>query len=175
MKASNSKLQTSSQGEPPKGGTPYMETWFNTPERIAALEIEAARWFGTPFFPNGDTPGPRGGVSCQKLCSEIYKRAGWKAIEVPEVPMSHARFARGAANSLVMEFMDSCPHFNLALLPVLPGDMLGFRLGSVIHHCGVALGEGMFIHAIDHLGVVRALVADAIWSSRLAAVWRPIP
>src|SRR4051812_49016251 len=68
--------------------------WFNTPERVAALKAEAWRWVGTPFFANSDTPGPNGGVSCQKLASAIYKAVGCCEVETPEVQMSHARFSR---------------------------------------------------------------------------------
>ena len=32
---------------------------------------------GTPFFPNSNTPGPRGGVSCQKLVEGIYHGCGY--------------------------------------------------------------------------------------------------
>jgi len=164
----------------------HQTSWFNSPERIAALEREARRWLGTPFFPNSNTPGPRGGVSCQKLVSEIYRGVGFCDVPVPEVPMAHARFSR---RSLMLEFMESRPEFTL--LPsnnptiqqsnnptVLPGDLLGFRIYQTVHHMGIALDLAgratTFIHALDGVGTIISSLCDATWSSRLAAIWRPI-
>jgi cell wall-associated NlpC family hydrolase len=155
------------------------ETWFSTQERIAALEREARRWLGTPFFPNSNTPGPRGGVSCQKLVSEIYRGAGFCDVPVPEVPMAHARFSR---ESLMEKFMADRPEF-IRLPPpdspllwraVLPGDLLGFRIYRTIHHMGIAMPKRTFIHALDGMGTIISSLLDATWSSRMAAVWRPV-
>jgi cell wall-associated NlpC family hydrolase len=142
-------------------------SWFNTADRRHSLLLEAASWRGTPFMPNGNTKGM--GVSCQKLASEIYKNVGCCAVEVPEVPMSHARFSK---ESLLEPFMDARQEFERAW-PYEIGDLLGFRLGRVIHHCGIYLGKGDFIHAITGLGTVCSSLADATWSMRHAATWRP--
>lgn len=184
-------------GVPPSGGQPPLpETWFDTPERLAALEREARRWLGTPFFPNSNTPGPRGGVSCQKLVAEIYRGVGFCDVPVPEVPMAHARFS---TRSLMEEFLVRRPEmvrvawvvssqaagtalpleaatmqpFNAATL--LPGDLLGFRIYRTIHHMGIVLPQAMFVHALDGMGTIISSLMDATWSSRLAAVWRPNP
>jgi len=147
-------------------------TWFNTSDRITALEREAKRWLGTPFFPNSNMPGPRGGVSCQKLVSEIYRGAGFCDVPVPEVPMAHARFSR---RSLMLEFLDTRPEFErLEISGPVPGDLLGFQIYRTIHHMGCALTGGMFIHALDGMGTIISSLSDATWSSRLAAVWRPL-
>jgi cell wall-associated NlpC family hydrolase len=150
-------------------------TWFNTPDRIAALEREAQRWLGTPFFPNSNTPGPRGGVSCQKLVSEIYRSAGFCDVPVPEVAMAHARFSR---ESLMEKFMADRPEFtrlpSLGWRSVQPGDLLGFRIYRTVHHMGIALVGLRFVHALDGVGTNISSVSDATWSSRLAVVWRPI-
>jgi hypothetical protein len=37
-------------------------TYYDTPEKIAALLAAAAAWLGTPFRENSAVPGPRGGV-----------------------------------------------------------------------------------------------------------------
>ena len=156
-------------------------SWFNTAERIAALEREARRWLGTPFFPNSNTPGPRGGVSCQKLVAEVYRGAGFCDVPVPEVPMAHARFS---TRSLMEEFLVRRPEMVRLPAPttpllwrdVLPGDLLGFRIYRTIHHMGIVLGPTgqVFIHSLDGMGTIISSLLDATWSTRLAAVWRPL-
>lgn len=155
-----------------------MESWFNTPERVQRLREEARRWVGTPFMPNSNTPGPNGGVSCQKLASEIYRRAGWRDIPVPEVSMAHARF--GSRRSLLEPFMDARPEFmkmqnaECRVQNVQAGDLLGFRLKLVVHHCGIYLGGGQFVHAMDHVGTLISNLSDATWLSRWVVSWRPL-
>lgn len=145
-----------------------ISSWFNTPGRISALQAEAASWIGTPFFPNGNTKGM--GVSCQKIVSEIYKAVGCCSVEVPDVSMAHARFSRDA--SIVADFMDGRSEVARVDSPE-PGDMLGFRIYRVIHHCGLYLGDSRFIHASE-AGTNYGYLSDATYSSRLAAIWRPI-
>jgi cell wall-associated NlpC family hydrolase len=151
------------------------QPWFGVPDRVSALHHEAARWLGTPFVPNSAEPGPRGGVSCQKLVAELYFAVGFAArLPIPDAPMAHWRSNR---ESLVEQFMAGRADF--VRLPgdplaVLPGDMLGFTIGHTIHHSGVALGHLEFIHAIEGLGVTISQLSDPTWFGRLAAIWRPL-
>ena len=89
--------------------------------------------------------------------------------------MSHARFN---ASSLVEEFLAGLPTFQRYAVPgvesVLPGDLLGFRLHRTIHHLGICVRPGVFIHAIEHLGVTYSALADPTWGRRLSGLWRPI-
>lgn len=156
-------------------GQSSVVSWFHGPDRLAALENEAERWLGTPFFPNSNTPGPRGGVSCQKLVSEIYRAVGFCDVSVPEVPMAHARFS---PKGLMEDFMAARPEFERLADPkwvdTQPGDLLGFRIYRTVHHMGIMLPWVTFVHALDHVGTVVSSLLDATWSTRLAAVWRPI-
>jgi cell wall-associated NlpC family hydrolase len=145
-------------------------TWFNSLERIVALDREAMSWRGTPFFANSNTKGK--GVSCQKLVCEIYRGVGFCDVQVPDVPMAHARFSR---DSLVEPFMMSLENFQRVDDPPLAGDLLGFRLGRVIHHLGIYLGKGAFVHTMEGVGVSIAHLTDATWSTRHGATWRPKP
>jgi hypothetical protein len=119
------------------------------------------------------------GASCQKFAAALLRDGGFWAVEVPSAPMAHARFSRV---SLVEPWLDSRPEFARILLarrpsaadPLLPGDVLGFRLGRVIHHLGVYLGKGRFIHCLEHLGTTVCPLSDPTWWGRLGAVWRPI-
>lgn len=89
--------------------------------------------------------------------------------------MAHARFTH---HSLVEEFMANRPEFlRFAVADVQtvqPGDLLGFRLHRTIHHLGVCVWDGVFVHAIEGLGVTDSSLEDASWARRLEALWRPI-
>lgn len=154
-----------------------MKPWFRSkhPERLASLRHEASRWIGTPFFPNSCSPGACGGASCQKLVAAMYRGAGFCPVEVPDAPMAHARFN---GHSLVEEFMSGRAEFErlpgASVGDASPGDLLGFRLLRTIHHLGVCVEPGVFVHAIEHLGTTRSALADPTWGKRLAAIWRPV-
>ena len=155
-------------------------SWFNSPERVALLEFRAAKWIGTPFFSNGNTPGPRGGVSCQKLVAEVYRDVQFARREVtervPSVAMSHGNFS---SRDLVEEFMSELKTlFDRVVGPpfeVMAGDLIALRIGRVSHHLGIVLAKRIFIHALPHAGVVLSSLDDGTYSSRLMAAWRPRP
>lgn len=143
---------------------------FWTPERLSQLEAEALEWVGTPFGANSSAKGV--GVSCQKLAAALYSACGYPdVLDVPDVPMSHARFS---TVSFVVDWFANRPDFNrLEGAPIQPGDVLGFRIGHTVHHLGVALSDGRFVHAMDGMGATISLLADATWESRLTYTWRP--
>lgn len=145
-----------------------MNPYFSNVGRVLALEIQAQDWLGTPFFPNSQSK--RVGVSCHKLAAALYRDAGWRNIDVPEVPMSHARFSR---ESLVEQWLDVRPEF-VSVSDPMPGDLLGFRIAKVVHHVGVMLRDGRFAHCIEGVGTQFGHIEDATWSGRLARIWRPI-
>jgi len=112
-------------------------------------------------------------VSCQKLAGALYEEAGFPPVEVPDVPIAHARFS---TTSFVVAFFNSRADFvPVSLDDVQPGDVLGFMIVRCVHHLGVALEGGMFAHAIDGIGATTSSLQDATWASRLAHVWRPRP
>jgi cell wall-associated NlpC family hydrolase len=147
-------------------------TWFNE-ERINALEVEAATWVGTPFAANSSAKGL--GVSCHTLAGALYAAVGWGDIDIPEVAISHARFGE---NSLANPFFEAMAE-RFTQLPhdskILPGDVLGFRIGRIVHHLGTALRNGRFIHALEGLGTTISTTEDATYRSRLTTIWRPTP
>jgi len=147
-------------------------TWF-TEERIDALEVEAATWVGTPFAANSSAKGL--GVSCHTLAGALYAAVGWGDILIPDVAISHARFGE---NSLADSFFDAMAE-RFTQLPhdskILPGDVLGFRIGRIVHHLGTALRNGRFIHSLEGLGTTVSTTEDATYRSRLTTIWRPAP
>lgn len=147
------------------------ETWW-TPERVALLTAEAERWRGTPFAANSQSVGL--GVSCHTLAGALYQAAGFPDLEIPNVPISHARFSR---ESIIIPWFNAREDF----VPVdpfgelLPGDVLAFEIGRCVHHLGVLLEGRQFAHCIEGIGATVAALDDATWISRLNNAWRPKP
>jgi hypothetical protein len=155
-----------------------VDTWFHSPDRLAALSCACNRWLGTPFSGNGATVGV--GVSCQKLVGAIYEETGFADdLAVPAIPMNFWKFAR-PEDSLVLAYMKTRRDFKVIPLDrdlVLPGDLLSFRLGRVIHHIGIATwfpAPGCFMHSVEGAGAVFASLSDATWKTRFAQMWRPV-
>ena len=149
--------------------------WFSTVERVLKLETVAESWRGTPFMPNAAVKGS--GVSCQKLVTAIYKECGHlpPEFECEEGPMC---WSRAQKESLIEKFMAKQTRFFAAwdMPSAKPhaGDMLGFKLDGCVHHCGVMLSGGKFIHCWMRNGVMISQIHDAAYWTRLARIWRPI-
>jgi cell wall-associated NlpC family hydrolase len=157
-----------------------MQTWFNTPERIAALEASAKSWIGTPFVANSRVKGSRGGVSCQMLAEQLYIEAGFPVpFQAPYGPM---RWSETHRDSIIEQFLDEqtdifqalssdlCP-----LTSVAPGDIVGFKIGGCCHHIGVALERGRFIHAMRGIGTQIYNLNDPTYEKRISRIWRAHP
>ena len=146
-----------------------MSPWFEQkPERIAALIVEAGSWMGTPFFPNSSSK--HRGASCHKLVGAIYDAVGFGTYDVPDVPMTTTMFR---ATDVVEKYLAARPEFVRVEDAPRVGDLLGFRIGKSVHHLGILIGPGVFIHAIPPPGVVPGYLADATWAGRHAITWRP--
>ena len=154
-----------------------MNAWFSNPERIATLTTAARQWIGTPFMPNAAVKGA--GVSCQKLVGSIYIEAGFlpAGYAIPEGPMD---WGGAQTDSLIGKFMASQGRY-FAEIPdarcakIQPGDMVGFKFGGCVHHCGLVIADdGAFIHALRRTNVSVACLRDATFHSRLEIIWRPI-
>lgn len=143
------------------------------PERIAQLEQAAQNWIGTPFRANSRTCGPDGGVCCHFLVAELYSVIGIDLSGAPKGPPGHARFNR---ESIMEPWLDACPAFQRLPAGAEPeaGDLVGFRIGSAIHHLAIVLPGERIVHALDRLGVSINPLHDPTWSDRIAAVWRPV-
>lgn len=143
-----------------------------SPETTNLLEHAARQWAGTPFRANSSTRGPEGGVCCHFLVTAVYAEAGLVISNVPKGPPGYARFQR---QSIMEPWIDACPLFTRVadLGDIRPGDLVGFRIGSAIHHLAIVLTGERIVHALDRLGVVVTPLRDPTWVDRIAAVWRP--
>lgn len=149
-------------------------TWFDNQLRLTSLEAVAESWIGTPFSPNGNAKGKSGGVSCQNLAAAIYREVGLCDAQPPAAPMGHAKHSN---ISLIAIFMAERAEFMEIPLgnSILPGDMIGFLIFRTVHHCGVAVSGGRFVHACDGADVKYSSLSDPTWAWRIARIWRPKP
>jgi cell wall-associated NlpC family hydrolase len=149
--------------------------WFTDPAHVEALKAQCDHWRGTPFSANGEAPEL--GVSCHMLVIAIYTALGVIPLDAPrpQMPMNHWRFSNVP---LVDEYMAKRPEFerleSADPAAILPGDLLGFRLGKIIYHLGIAVGPGEFFHVTAFSTATTVSIYDATWLRRFAAIWRPI-
>jgi len=135
----------------------------------------AHSWLGTPFCANSAVKGA--GVCCHLLVSEIYREAGWVGDIRP--PAGAPVWSRAQRHSLMEEWLDGPDAIEwferVNVDHIMPGDLLGFRVGTCIHHLGVLLQGNYVAHASHPAGASIAPVSalPSAWASRLAAAWRP--
>ncbi len=137
---------------------------------IGTRVVEAARgWIGTPYRHQGSAKGI--GCDCLGLV-----RGLWREIygEEPEKTGAYSPdwAERGAGDRLNAAAGRHCVAVG-SLDDALPGDLLLFRWrpGIPAKHAGIFIGDGRFVHAWEHAGVVSSpLVAS--WRRRVAHIYR---
>jgi len=140
-------------------------------ETLYKLKISADSWIGTPFLPNCAIKS--GGVSCHNLIGAIYKEIGIIPVEF-SIPEGSPNWGNAHKNSVIEPFMDSMEEFeSVDINSFQPGDMLGFKIGGCIHHCGLLVYDKYFIHCMRDSGVAYRRIDDAAYITRLTKVWRP--
>lgn len=154
-----------------------MTSWFDTQEKVDTLEAVASSWVGTPFVANSRCKGLRGGVSCQMLAEQIYLECG---ITFPvTAPRASMRWSHVSSQSKIQEFLSALEGFQEipqpALSDILPGDLLGFKIGKCLHHLGVALQNGRFIHCMRGTQTLIVMQSDPTFLTRLDKIWRIKP
>lgn len=146
-----------------------------TQEELDRLFDAAHSWLGTPFCANSATKGA--GVCCHMLVAEVYREAGWIG-RFPD-PVGPPVWSRAQRHSLMEEWLDgpnAAEWFERTNIDFLqPGDLLGFRVGTCIHHLGILLQGNFVAHSSYPAGASIAPVnaLPSAWASRLAAAWRP--
>lgn len=149
-----------------------MNRFFSTPERLAALELAASTWQGTPFRANSCRC--HDGANCVGAIAGVVRDAGF---DVPDFPQGPASWSRYQKRSLMENWLDARPAY-FDILPTLddlqPGDIVGFKCGLCVHHLGVILSGGRFFQCNESLGAVILSQAEPMFKKRLARAWRPL-
>jgi NlpC/P60 family putative phage cell wall peptidase len=122
----------------------------------------ARLWVGTPYRHRASALGA--GCDCLGLLRGIWRSVhGAEPVALPPYRAS----LRDPGNEGALEAAAMA-----LLVPAGPelasGDVLLFRLNRAAHarHCGIATGDGHFIHAQEGLGVVEMALSDG-WAKRI--------
>lgn len=149
---------------------------MRTPSELLALETAARSWVGTPFCERSAKKGA--GVCCHLLMLEVLIEAGW--LPRIQVPAGSAGWAQAQNRSMIVEWMEGDGRQWFESVPMLlgrpevlyAGDVIGFRLGRVVHHLAMRLPGPQWLHAVQRVGVVIAPEIPRVWRMRAEYCWR---
>lgn len=133
---------------------------------IEAGQINLLPWVGIPYLPKGRT---RAGFDCWGICLAFaHEELG---VELPEYFYDEAHILEHACNHIGREVQ--LPRWT----PVVPhdverGDILIFRIMGIETHCGIALGEGDFLHSLAGRASCVESLAHANWEHRCTGAYR---
>ena len=174
-------------------------SYFDDPERAAALHREARSWIGTPFREcyhdfSTDVKGAGGGVDCVGLAQEIMRRVG--AVDKFVFEREPADYQPHQSGDKILEWLRgnvADPEsvrlgaiFEELEIPdavtdpdaptprdfFKPGDICVLRHGSLFHLPVIYDDDLHFVNALPRLGVVEGTIQDSTYSSHLVAVFR---
>ena len=121
--------------------------------RSGAILREAFTYLGVPYLWAGNT---RAGLDCSAFVKSVYAAQG---VRLPRTAAEQARVGQSVGNN------DD----------LLPGDRLYFDMGRKgrVSHCGIYIGNGLFIHASTNHGRVDVdPLSKTNYSRALVAVRR---
>lgn len=162
------------------------QTWFSTPERIAALEAEALSWVRTPFVENCAVKGKRGGVSCHFLTARIYQAVRFLPATFV-IPRGYVHKLTKSAPEAILDFVDADPSVAGLFARVddlsapMPGDLIALKHGGemqnadVLKHLGIVLPQRRFVHVLRVIGVRISSLDDVTYTKHIASLRRPLP
>lgn len=160
-----------------------MTPYFNSDHKLERLDREARTWLGTPFFAHSCAKGRTGGVDCVHLVQDILVACG--AMERQVLPSFPMDWADHRSESVVLgvftrdayfaEHFEALPYPET---PERPGDILCFKVGACVHHIGLMLPGGHFIHALKPEGATILPLDVALQGQKLLGkivrLYRPI-
>lgn len=125
--------------------------------------VAAARtWLGTPWHHAACCK--RVGVDCALLMVGIAREMGWDL-------SVDANYTQGYELPRMLSGLGRhCTDVTGA--PVQAGDVLVFSGRMMPNHCGLATGEGTFIHAYQSVNAVVESALDENWRGRIVAQFR---
>ena len=118
-------------------GVPVMDAEAASPTALAAIKV-AAQYLGTSYHFGGASPET--GFDCSGLMQWAYSHAG---VSIPRVTYDQ---------------IDVGAHVDRAQL--VPGDLIFFQNNGDVHHVGMYLGGGRFLHAPHTGDVVKVSSLD---------------
>ena len=136
----------------PAAKTRHLTAEQKTIPDAVAFKPELEKFIGIPYRRGGAGPS---GMDCSGFAKTFFSEAF--GIDLPHNSKAISR----------LDFLEGLPADRHEYRP---GDLLFFNSGKgKINHVGIYLGEGKFIHASRHSGVVVANLDHSYWKRRLVA------
>jgi cell wall-associated NlpC family hydrolase len=147
-----------------------MQPYFNTVEKILALQTEAQSWIGTPFAPKAMVKGA--GADCVHLVAGIYLKLGAITEFVPgDYALDEGNHLK---SSKVIGWFSNHRDFAAIQAPYLAGDILCFNLAQVGHHVGMVINGREFVHVFAQPGrfVIISNLSESFYLRHVVAAYR---
>jgi len=131
-----------------------MMEFFNTLDRVSALELAVQRWDRTPFRPYCAVPGM--GVDCVRLIGVILEECGAiPKIDWDQYPRYKLDWSAHNQREILLEAIEGLglQYEELSNIDAsMPGDVLCFAPGKAVYHLGIYVGNRQFFHAMQGSG-----------------------
>jgi len=147
-----------------------VSAFFESPVMQQRLVANVAHWFGTPFVAHARIAGA--GVDCVQLAAALYIACG--VIESFDPGHYTLQGGKHAGRSHVLDWIRDSNRFK-RVQDVVAGDLLCMQFRQrVVHHVGVAIGGGKFVHVLEKRSVEIANLQDFAYRRALKAIYRPL-
>jgi len=138
-----------------------------TTQQAEAVRVEALSWMGTRFRHEAQVKGV--GVDCVHLAIAVYESAGLLRRGFTAAHYSPDWMLHTGAERLIAGVMAHC---DPAGPPWEVGDLLLYRYGRAVSHCGIYVGDGRLVHAVSRQSVRCDQVDMPALTSRFAGGYR---
>ena len=148
------------------------------------IVTEALSWEGTPFHVGSHAKGPGGGVDCAGLVMAVFAAVNMVVME--PLPFIDPRHASHNKHSFILEWLDRHPELGrnvsnevtfidrIGQRGILAGDVVCYRYGLCVHHCGIAISEVYTMQAVHPYGVTRFDMTGQYFKAQYQATYRPV-
>jgi cell wall-associated NlpC family hydrolase len=145
--------------------------YFNR-QRDVALRAEIESWLGTPFLHTGRVKGV--GVDCVQLVGQLMLSAG--VVDSYDFGFYPLDWAQHRERSIIIDYIEATARFSRLGAEAAPrfGDVVMFRIGRCVHHCGVIVSPVVFVHALARGRVCYGRLDDPTWRKRLDSFYRAL-
>lgn len=155
---------------------------MTTDQLRQAVVAEALSWEGTPFHVASCAKGSGGGIDCAGLVMATFATLG---MVVPEpLPYVDPRHASHNTRSFILEWLEGHPELCRDVSGevtiddrkgILAGDVVCYRYGLCVHHCGIAISEVYTMQAVYPYGVTRFDMTGPLFRKQYQATFRALP
>jgi len=149
------------------------------------IVAEALSWEGTPFHVASSAKGLGGGVDCGGLVMAVFASVN---MVMPEpLPYIDPRHASHNKRSFILEWLERHPELcrdvssevtiddRIGQKGILAGDVVCYRYGLCVHHCGIAISSVYTVQSVYPYGVTKFDMTGPIFRKQYQATFRALP